>query len=176
MIGLAIVGMAIAWGVVPQAVLAQGGGGETPPEKAPEARAKEGKWLLPDGTPSFGIAPDGTVDWYAYSGYQRYHAECHRCHGPDGEGGSYAPALATSLKTMSYRDFLTVVENGRINVENGKESVMPALGKNKNVICFIDDIYVYLKARSAGALPRGRPEKRAAKPQAATKYENACFE
>src|SRR5262245_50848646 len=52
---------------------------------------KDGKWVLPDGTPTFHIAPDGTVDWYTYSGFRRYHSECHVCHGPDGEGSTYAP-------------------------------------------------------------------------------------
>ena len=52
---------------------------------------------------------------------------------------------------------------------------MPALGDNPNVMCYIDDIYVYLKARADGALPRGRPAKRAEKPEAATKHEKACF-
>ena len=33
---------------------------------------------------------------------------------------------------------------------------MPALGDNPNVMCYIDDIYVYLKARADGVLPRGR--------------------
>ena len=52
---------------------------------------------------------------------------------------------------------------------------MPALGDNPNVMCYIDDIYVYLKARAEGGLPRGRPAKRAEKPEAAGKHEKACF-
>ena len=42
-------------------------------------------------------------------------------------------------------------------------------------MCYIDDIYVYLKARADGGLPRGRPAKRAEKPEAADKHEKACF-
>jgi hypothetical protein len=42
-------------------------------------------------------------------------------------------------------------------------------------MCYIDDIYVYLKARAVGGLPRGRPAKRADKPEAAVKHEKACF-
>jgi hypothetical protein len=42
-------------------------------------------------------------------------------------------------------------------------------------MCYIDDIYVYLKARAEGGLPRGRPAKRAEKPAAAVKHEKACF-
>ena len=37
----------------------------------------------------------------------------HVCHGPDGEGSSYAPALATSLKTMNYAEFFGTVVSGR---------------------------------------------------------------
>jgi hypothetical protein len=36
--------------------------------------------------------------------------------------------------------------------------VMPALGVNPNVVCYLDDIYAYLKARSDGAIGRGRPK------------------
>ena len=50
-----------------------------------------------------------------------------------------------------------------------------SFGENVNVMCYLDDIYAYLKARADGALPRGRPEKREDKPEAATKNENTCF-
>ena len=70
---------------------------------------EDGKYFDKDGTPTFKIAADGTVDWYTYSGYRRYHSECHVCHGPDGEGSSYAPGLKNSVKTMSYAEFLEVV-------------------------------------------------------------------
>lgn len=52
---------------------------------------------------------------------------------------------------------------------------MPAFGDNKNVMCFIDDLYVYLKARADGALGRDRPQKRAPKPEGAQAAEKACF-
>jgi hypothetical protein len=51
---------------------------------------------------------------------------------------------------------------------------MPSFADNPNVMCFIDDIYAYLKARSDGALPRGRPDKEA-KPQEATERDDACL-
>src|SRR5690606_15401613 len=37
------------------------------------------------------VDDDGTVDWYTFSGYRRYHADCHVCHGPDGLGSSFGP-------------------------------------------------------------------------------------
>jgi len=138
-------------------------------------KEKNGKWETADGTPTFNIAPDGTVDWYTYSGFRRYHSECHVCHGPDGEGSTYAPGLVQSMKTLSYPDFMQVVASGREAVGAARQSVMPALGDNPNVMCYIDDIYVYLKARAEGGLPRGRPAKRADKPAAADQHEKACF-
>ena len=102
------------------------------------------------------------MDWYTYSGYRRYHSECHVCHGPDGMGSTYAPALTNSLKTMSYEDFMAVVAGGR---QNGN-SVMPALGDNPNVACYMDDFYVYLRARANDAVGRARPAKKEDKPEA----------
>jgi hypothetical protein len=52
---------------------------------------------------------------------------------------------------------------------------MPAFGTNKNVMCVIDDIYVYLRARANDAVPRGRPAKHEEKPEAAAKWQNSCF-
>ena len=135
----------------------------------------DGKWLTADGNPTYNIASDGTVDWYTFSGFRRYHSDCHVCHGPDGEGSSYAPALSQSLKTMSFSEFASVVVGGRQNVNTAQGNVMPAFGMNPNVICYLNDIYVYLRARANDAVPRGRPQKREDKPQAATEMENSCL-
>lgn len=136
---------------------------------------EDGKYFDKDGTPTFNIREDGTVDWYTYSGYRRFNSECNVCHGADGAGSSFAPALANSLKTMSYADFLSTVAEGRKNLGAGKESVMPAFGNNKNVYCYLDDIYVYLRARAVGDLPRGRPAKKDDKPAAAKEQETSCM-
>ena len=137
-------------------------------------KEKDGKWETADGSPTYNIAADGTVDWYTFSGFRRYHSECHTCHGPDGEGSTYAPGLVESLKSMSYPDFMLIVATGREVIRADKQSKMPALGDNRNVMCYIDDIYVYLKARADGVLPRGRPAKRVEKPAAAEEHEKAC--
>jgi methanol metabolism-related c-type cytochrome len=102
---------------------------------------------------------DGKVDFGTYNGYRRYEAYCLRCHGPDGAGSSYAPALADSLKTMSYEAFLETVVYGRKNISASQQSVMPAFGEAVDVMENIDDIYAYLKARADGAIGRGRPER-----------------
>jgi methanol metabolism-related c-type cytochrome len=135
----------------------------------------QGMYYDKQGNPTFKVQSDGTVDWYTYSGFRRYHSDCHVCHGPDGEGSSYAPALSNSLKTMSFSDFSTVVVGGRKNVNTAQESVMPAFGTNPNVMCYLNDIFVYLRARANDAVSRGRPQKREDKPEAATKAENSCL-
>jgi len=139
------------------------------------AKSENGKYLDKEGNPTFKVGSDGTVDWYTYSGFRRYHSECHVCHGPDGMGSTYAPALKDSLKTMSYADFLGVVATGRKNVSSSQDNVMPAFGDNKNVVCYLDDMYVYLRARASDAVARGRPAKHEDKPPAAQKAEDACM-
>jgi hypothetical protein len=52
---------------------------------------------------------------------------------------------------------------------------MPANGENKNVMCFIDAIYSYLRARADDAVGRGRPAKHAPKPEAYSKAEDECM-
>jgi methanol metabolism-related c-type cytochrome len=136
---------------------------------------EDGKYYDSQGNPTYNIKPDGTVDWYTYSGFVRYSAECLRCHGPDGLGSSYAPALTDSLKNLSYSDFLGIVAGGKKDVTAAQDLVMPALGLDKNVMCYIDDIYAYLRARANGALDRGRPAKHDDKPEAAKNWENSCM-
>jgi methanol metabolism-related c-type cytochrome len=102
---------------------------------------------------------DGKVDKGTYNGWRRYTESCLRCHGPDGAGSSYAPDLTDSLKSMSQEQFNEVVVNGRRNVNTANTNVMPPFGEVEDVMLYIDDIYAYLKARSDGALGRGRPER-----------------
>ena len=138
-------------------------------------KLETGKYVDTDDNPTYRIGTDGTVDWFTYSGFRRYHSECHVCHGPDGLGSSFAPALAESMKSMTYGDFLEVVVNGRENVGTTAQNKMPAFGLNKNVMCYIDDLYVYLKARADDALGRGRPAKKEAKTGTASEEEDACL-
>jgi methanol metabolism-related c-type cytochrome len=136
---------------------------------------EDGIWRDKAGDPTFKVDGDGTVDWYTYSGFRRYHSECHVCHGPDGEGSSYAPALANSLKTIPYAEFYGIVVSGKQDLGAGNEKVMPAFAENKNVMCYLNDIYVYLRARSVNAIPRGRPAKHADKPAAFDANQDKCM-
>ena len=103
---------------------------------------------------------NGKVDKGTYNGYRRYGESCMRCHGPDGAGSSYAPSLVDSLKKLDYEQFTNTVVNGKKDLSAGQNKVMPAFGNTEDVTLYIDDIYGYLKARSDGALGRGRPERK----------------
>jgi methanol metabolism-related c-type cytochrome len=144
-------------------------------EKAAAVTDEDGKYFDADGNPTFKVEEDGAVDWYTFSGFRRYHSDCHVCHGPDGMGSSFGPALAQSLKNIDYGTFLSVVAEGRRNMAGGQQNVMPAFGDNKNVYCYMDDLYIYLRARADDAIPRGRPPKKADKPQAAKDHEKSCM-
>lgn len=111
------------------------------------------------------------VSWTEFSGYKRYHANCSVCHGPDGLGGTFAPALTESLKAIDHDKFLDTVVNGKENAQ----LAMPAFGADPNVMCYIEDIYVYLKARSTGTVGRGRPDPQPAKPKDFAEAETACM-
>ncbi len=139
------------------------------------AYTEDGKYFTEDDVPTYNVQEDGTIDWPTYSGFRRYHSECHVCHGPEGEGSSYAPALKTSAIDMDYYDFVDVVVNGRKRVGSAENSVMPAFGDNPNVMCYLDDIYVYLKARGADFVPRGRPAKKEPKHEVIRETENDCL-
>lgn len=145
------------------------------PDIITAVRSEDGKYFAEDDIPTYNVAEDGTIDWPTYSGFRRYHSECHVCHGPEGEGSSYAPALKESALDMDYYDFLDVVVNGREKVNAAQQSVMPAFGDNANVMCYINDIYVYLKARGTDAVPRGRPGKKEKKSDVIREEENACL-
>lgn len=147
----------------------------TKPADPKPVKEEDGRYFDVAGAPTYNIKPDGTVDWLTYSGYRRYHAECHVCHGPDGMGSTYAPSLVESLKTMNYDQFSEVVVGGRQNLGGGNDRVMPSFGLNKNVMCYLDDLYVYLRARSDDALGRVRPAKRADKSKGIADAEKACL-
>ncbi len=106
------------------------------------------------------VVEDGKVDKATYNGYRRFHGTCHACHGQDALGGSFAPALATSLKTVDYDTFVKTVNEGRqATTATGAVSAMPSFGQDPNITKHLDDIYRYLTARADGVLPPGRPKK-----------------
>ncbi len=120
----------------------------------------DGRYRNKDGDPQPVVTKDYMVDWGTWNGFRRYHDACHVCHGPNALGSTFAPALADSLKTMDYNTFLATVSSGRKVNRGGTEFVMPSFGEDKNIMCYIDDIYTYIKARSLGVMPPGRPNGR----------------
>jgi len=145
-------------------------------KKDAAVKVEEGKYFDAEGHPTFHITDAGKkFDWYTYSGYRRYHAECHVCHGPDGMGSTYAPALKDSLKHLSYEEFIGILAGGKQDVSSSDQKVMPAFGDNKNVMCYSDDLYTYLKARADGAIGRVRPSDHEDKPETARKAEKECM-
>jgi methanol metabolism-related c-type cytochrome len=146
------------------------------PGFAEDKKVEDGQYFDKEGNPTYNVKADGTVDWYTFSGFRRYHAECHVCHGPEGKGSTYAPALVESVKAMSYDDFKAVIIQGRnVDAAGGGASVMPSFGTNLNVVCYLDDLWTYLRARADGAIPPGRPAKKDEKPQTFTDNEKACI-
>jgi hypothetical protein len=59
------------------------------------------------------------------------------------------------------------------DVNAAQELVRPAVGKNRNVMCDLPDIYTFLRARSDGA--QVCPPEHEPKPAAFEKVEDACL-
>ena len=149
---------------------------DTSPVGSPKvATTQDGKYFDAAGNPTYKISPNGQVDWYTFSGYRRFNGTCETCHGFDGSGSSFAPDLTQSLKSIGYDDFQNIVINGKRSVNTAETLVMPAFGDNKNVMCYLDDIYVYLRARADGGLGSGRPPSNEPKPKTAIASENNCM-
>lgn len=112
-----------------------------------------------DAAPEY-VVQDGQVDKATFNGYRRFHGTCHACHGQDAMGGSFAPSLVESLKTIDFEAFKKVVLEGRQATDaSGAVNAMPSFGNDKNITKHLDDIYRYLAARSDGVLEPGRPPK-----------------
>ncbi len=148
---------------------------DTATEGNQPSEGEMGKFVDPAGNPTYSMTEDGTADWYTWRGYKKYGANCLQCHGPDGLGSSFAPNLTESLQSLSYFDFVGIVVSGQQNQWNSSgNSIMPAWGEDPNVMCSLDAIYSYLRARTDGVVGRGEP-KRPAKNEAAQKAEYDCL-
>jgi mono/diheme cytochrome c family protein len=89
----------------------------------------------------------------AYQGWKTFHVYCYRCHGTDALGSDLAPNLRHSIGpqgSLNQAAFLTTVKEGRL------EKGMPAW-KQMLTDEQIQNLYVYVKARSTGELAAGRP-------------------
>jgi mono/diheme cytochrome c family protein len=94
---------------------------------------------------------DGRADQRTMNGYRRYHAGCNHCHGPNGEGSTFATSLVDPLPPLDV--FMLSVLDGKTN----GNLVMNGFRNDPNFAPYLLDIYAYLQARADGALGRGRP-------------------
>ncbi len=141
-----------------------------------QATAKDGQCTDKDGNPTYHVGQDGkTVDWHTMSGSLRSNSACLVCHCLDGVGPTYALSLVEALKTMDYAQFAGIIVGGKHDVNASKQLVMPAFADNKNVMCFMPDIYTFLRVRADRAVGRKRIEEHEPKPDAHVMAEDACM-
>ena len=93
------------------------------------------------------------VDKATYVGWRTFHGFCYQCHAQDAVGSTFAPSLVERLKDVDHERFLHSVAEGY----KGQIGVMPPWKENPNVSKHYEDLYGYLKARSDGVLPPGKP-------------------
>jgi len=96
----------------------------------------------------------GHVSAAVFSGWEQFNSYCFRCHGEDATGSAYAPDLRSSLRGgMTRHQFTATTMAGR-----------PDKGMPKWAGFFtpqeVDQIYDYVKGRSIGLVPVGRPDAR----------------
>lgn len=103
-----------------------------------------------DQPPGVYTVKDGNkVDDKTLAGWKTWRAmACERCHGAEQEG-LVGPSLVNSLKTLSKDDFHTTITNGR------PEKGMPNFGGVPTVQKNWENLYNYLKGRSAGEIAPG---------------------
>jgi mono/diheme cytochrome c family protein len=90
-----------------------------------------------------------------YQGWKYYAVYCERCHAPDAVGTLDTPDLRYSVSPegeVTADSFAVMVRNGS---ENGGMKGFEDLLDDRR----IEQIYVYIKARSEGRLAAGRPHR-----------------
>jgi hypothetical protein len=96
------------------------------------------------------------VDSDTYIGWRTFHGFCHVCHAQDAVGSTFAPNLLKRMQDFDFDMFVDSTANGY----TGQVGVMPAWKDNPNISKRYKELFAYLKARSDGALPPGRPKKK----------------
>jgi len=101
------------------------------------------------GTPPYTVVDGNKVDPNTLEGWHTWRAlACDRCHGARQEG-STGPSLIDSLQHMTKDQFKSAVLDGR------PDKGMPYYYGSKMVVENIDNLYIYLKGRSDGAISSG---------------------
>jgi cytochrome c len=128
---------------------------DVPPARA--ANTKTYTYTLPGGKkialdfPLFVEGSDRKVTKDIFRGYALYNSYCYRCHGTDATESELGPNLRHTLETgMTLRQFLAVTMVGR--EDKGMPSWAGFLTEEE-----MTSIYRYVKGRSLGLVPVGRP-------------------
>ena len=121
------------------------------------ANARTYDYPLQDGKtvtldfPLFVEGKDPKVTKSVFRGYELYNSYCYRCHGTDATESELAPNLRRTLETgMTTQQFLAVAMPGRD--DKGMPSWAGFLTEEE-----MTSIYKYVKGRSLGLVPVGRP-------------------
>lgn len=88
-----------------------------------------------------------------YEGWKMFSVYCYRCHGVDAMGGGIAPNLRHSVSSegsVTHEVFITTVTNGRL--EKGMPTWKALLSPEQ-----MEDLWLYINARSSNRLYPGRP-------------------
>jgi hypothetical protein len=96
------------------------------------------------------------VDRDTYIGWRTFHGNCHVCHAQDAVGSTFAPNQLGRMRDFDFDMFVERTANGY----TGQVGVMPPWKDNPNVNKKYTELFAYLKARSDGVLPPGRPKKK----------------
>ena len=130
---------------------------DTTPVGNDRANAKTYDYALQDGKtvtldfPLFVEGKDPKVTKSVFRGYQLFNSYCYRCHGTDATESELAPNLRHSLETgMTTQQFLAVAMPGR--EDKGMPGWAGFLTEEE-----MTSIYTYVKGRSLGLVPVGRP-------------------
>ncbi len=116
---------------------------------APAATADTGQKTAAAG----GTADHLLVSPQEYEGWKMFSVYCYRCHGVDAMGGGIAPNLRHSVSSegsVTHEVFITTVTNGRI--EKGMPTWKALLSPEQ-----MEDLWLYVNARSSNRLYPGRP-------------------
>ena len=114
--------------------------------------AEDAKQAKPEAasTALYQVQDGNKVDAKTLAGWKTWRAlACERCHGAEQEG-LVGPPLVETLKTLSKKDFHTVMMNGR------PEKGMPPFNGSAMVNENWEGLYAYLKGRSDGKIEPGR--------------------
>jgi mono/diheme cytochrome c family protein len=100
-----------------------------------------------------GTADKLLVSPQEYEGWKMFSVYCYRCHGVDAMGGGIAPDLRHSVSSegsVTHDVFITTVTNGRL--DKGMPTWKALLSPEQ-----MEDLWLYVNARSSGRLAPGRP-------------------